>query len=392
MKKIIFTLILILTLSMLISINLVSATSITISTNTTYTNLQVHNPTSIDGVIFASEANQSLVSIRKNPGDNTPICFVIDDTNEAILVNSIWINNTCYTNNLPLIAGKIYRIGTGAISGTYQGIYDSTYSPAYYPGLGNFIGGCYGTNCNVYLPSSTMYAIESITLDYDPPLPPILSTIGNQTINENQTLTIQLQATEPNLNDTLTFLTNAQTTLPSASFLNSTSGRFTWTPNFNEQGFYQTTFYVTDGQFMDYETVNIQAIDVGFASISVSGTAAIGNTIYLDINDPQNANKPYILSAAFGSSPGIPLGDGRIIPLNNDWLFNAVLYVPSLFGFSSSIGTLDSQGNGQVIWAIPNLSFFQNANISFSFVTLYETFAGIQSIRSIAPAVNVTIQ
>ena len=235
--------------------------------------------------------------------------------------------------------------------------------------------------------------IESISFSTEQtPSPPNLTYIGPQTVYENQTLTIQLEATDLNVNDTLIFLTNAQTVLPSTSFLNSTSGEFSWKTNFNEQGFYNVNFYVTDGIFMDYETVTIQVIDVNFATITFDDNATIGNTISLKLYDPQSANKPYLLSASFGSFPGIPLADGRTIPLNNDWLFNAVLYTPSLFGFSRSIGILDSQGNGQVTWTIPNIAFFQNTNVHFSFITIDQNTTGLRSITSISPSVKVTVQ
>ncbi|MEK6811598.1 MAG: Ig domain-containing protein [Nanoarchaeota archaeon] len=392
MKKIILIIFLFATLNSIMLLNFVSSTATTISANASYNDQGTLYPNNANGVLFVSEINQTLVSIQRSYLDNAPFCIVVDGTTNQIIFNSTWTNNVCNVN-IQLVEGNLYRIATAADSGTYQDGYDVSYSPAYYPGIGNFIGGCYSYNCQTYTLSSTMYSIESITVSSEPaPYPPILSSIGNQTAPENQTLTIQLQATDPNLNDTLTFLTNAQTTLPSYSFLNSTSGLFTWTPNFNEQGFYQATFYVTDGQFIDYETVNIHVLDVNFATITLAGNASIGNNLILNIHDPQSPYKTYVLGAAFGSSPGIPLGDGRIVPLNEDWLFNAVLYVPSLFGFTNSIGTLDSQGNAQVTWTIPNLSFFQNANISFSFATLNDNAQGLQIFRSIAPAVNVTIQ
>jgi len=346
------------------------------------------------GMRIESLANMTLTNITKSPLTNGNNLYIYNDSG-ALMISKQFSSDIATFNQgeINLTAGSKYRIvTTGGGSWTHACLG----SDPGFPITGQYFSWLNGLFPNQNTIENWVYFcnIESIgfSTDYFPPSPPILSPIGNQTAPENQTLTIQLQATDPNLNDTLTFLTNAQTTLPSASFLNSTSGLFTWTPNFNEQGFYQTTFYVTDGQFIDYETINIQVIDINFATITLTGNASVGNNLILNINDPQNANKPYILSAAFGSSPGIPLIDGRIIPLNEDWLFNAVLYVPSLFGFSNSIGSLDSQGNAQVIWSIPNLPFFQNANISFSFATLNHNEQGLRVIQSIAPAVNITIQ
>ena len=223
------------------------------------------------------------------------------------------------------------------------------------------------------------------------PIPPILSPIGNQSTQENQTLTIQLNATDPNVGENLTFLTNAQSILPSQSFLNSTSGLFTWTPTYNDQGFYNVTFYVTDGQFVDYETVQITVQDVSFATISAPSTAQLGNTTTFNLHDPLNPNTPYIFSLSFSSIPGIPLPDGRAIPLTDSWLLQALLFVPQLFGFSNSIGTLDSQGNAQVTWNVPNIPGANGMTLYGSFVTLNYSAQGNNLIPSIAPAINFTL-
>lgn len=87
--------------------------------------------------------------------------------------------------------------------------------------------------------------------------PPALDPIGPQQIQENQTLTIQLTATDPN-NDTLTFLTDANSVLTSQFSFNNTSGLFEWTPTYLDQGTYNVTFYVTDGTFVDSETVTFK--------------------------------------------------------------------------------------------------------------------------------------
>ena len=224
------------------------------------------------------------------------------------------------------------------------------------------------------------------------PAPPVLLSVGPQTTIENQTLTIQLQAIDPNLGTNFTFLTNAQSVLPSPSFLNSTSGLFTWTPTFQNHGIYNVTFYVTDGTFFDSETVQIAVQDYSFATISMQGTPSPGNTITFQINNPEYPNANYVFSGSFGNSPGIPLPDGRIIPLNNDWLFNALLYLPQLFGFYNTIGTLSSQGHGTVTWQIPNIPGASGVTLHFSFITVEYNSQGQAIITSIAPAIPITLQ
>ncbi|MBI4181511.1 MAG: hypothetical protein HY520_00895 [Candidatus Aenigmarchaeota archaeon] len=91
-------------------------------------------------------------------------------------------------------------------------------------------------------------------------LPPVLDPIGDKVVNENETLTIRLNASDAD-NDTLTFLTDAALVLPSAVSLDPLSGLFVWTPTFQDAGEYAVTFSVTDGAFTDSETVVITVND-----------------------------------------------------------------------------------------------------------------------------------
>jgi|SRR3989344_6039828 len=345
------------------------------------------------GVRIEVSTNISLTNITKSTSASANDLYIYDDFGALIISKSFSNNVAAFSEGeINLIGGNAYRLVTTSTGGWSHACLSS--NPTL-PITGQYISWTNGIFPDQSTLQSWVYFcnIESISFSTEQtPSPPNLTYIGPQTVYENQTLTIQLEATDLNVNDTLIFLTNAQTVLPSTSFLNSTSGEFSWKTNFNEQGFYNVNFYVTDGIFMDYETVTIQVIDVNFATITFDDNATIGNTISLKLYDPQSANKPYLLSASFGSFPGIPLADGRTIPLNNDWLFNAVLYTPSLFGFSRSIGILDSQGNGQVTWTIPNIAFFQNTNVHFSFITIDQNTTGLRSITSISPSVKVTVQ
>src|SRR3989344_323194 len=90
--------------------------------------------------------------------------------------------------------------------------------------------------------------------------PPELAPIGNRIINEGQTLTINLIATDPD-EDPLLYYTNAGEVLPSSFNFDETTGLFCWTPTFNDAGQYEVTFGVTDGTSSDEETITITVID-----------------------------------------------------------------------------------------------------------------------------------
>ncbi|MBI4020454.1 MAG: VCBS repeat-containing protein, partial [Candidatus Aenigmarchaeota archaeon] len=104
--------------------------------------------------------------------------------------------------------------------------------------------------------------IVTITV-VDVPLnrPPVLDAIGNRTVDENETLLIQLMAADPD-NDTLAFGTNAGSILPSQFAFNAATGLFEWTPTFNDSGIYSVTFNVSDGQLADNETISITVRDM----------------------------------------------------------------------------------------------------------------------------------
>lgn len=72
---------------------------------------------------------------------------------------------------------------------------------------------------------------------------PILANVGNKVVSEGQTLSFTLSATDPE-GDALTYSLN--TTPPGASF-DTTTGAFTWTPTFAQQGTYYVQFGASDG-------------------------------------------------------------------------------------------------------------------------------------------------
>lgn len=102
--------------------------------------------------------------------------------------------------------------------------------------------------------------------------------------------------------------------------------------------------------------------------------------------------KPYILALSLGDTPGIPLGDGRTIPLNYDGIFQASLYSPQLLGLANSQGVLNANGEAIVTLTVPNVPAIVGLPIYIGFVTLDLTqpFPGL--IYSISPSQQIVIQ
>ncbi|MBI5779158.1 MAG: putative Ig domain-containing protein [Planctomycetes bacterium] len=88
---------------------------------------------------------------------------------------------------------------------------------------------------------------------------PVLAAIGNQAVNEGALLTFTVSATDPD-NDTLTY---SATGLPGGATLNSSTGAFSWMPNYIQSGDYNVTFRATDtGALFDEEAITITVTDV----------------------------------------------------------------------------------------------------------------------------------
>ncbi|MEK6887193.1 MAG: putative Ig domain-containing protein [Nanoarchaeota archaeon] len=87
--------------------------------------------------------------------------------------------------------------------------------------------------------------------------PPVLNTIGNRNVAENQLLTFTITAADP---DNITLKYNA-TGLPSGATFSSVTRTFSWTPSFTQSGTYPVTFIVSDGSSTDQELITITVND-----------------------------------------------------------------------------------------------------------------------------------
>jgi hypothetical protein len=84
--------------------------------------------------------------------------------------------------------------------------------------------------------------------------PPVLNTIGNKTVNPEETLQFTISATDPN-GDVLTY---SATNLPTGATFNTTTRTFSWTPTSSQVGTYPNVrFTVSDGTLTDYENITI---------------------------------------------------------------------------------------------------------------------------------------
>ncbi len=96
--------------------------------------------------------------------------------------------------------------------------------------------------------------------------PPILNPIGSKTVNEGQALTFTLTSSDANGDGVM----YSAAPLPSGASLDAVTGKFSWTPGFNQAGTYNATFAVRDGVLKDQEKITIT---VKNAAMSVSSSS-----------------------------------------------------------------------------------------------------------------------
>ena len=124
--------------------------------------------------------------------------------------------------------------------------------------------------------------------------PPVLDPIGNKTVDENETLTFNVLATDPD-GDTLTY---SASNLPTGATFNGSTSTFSWIPTHDQAGTYPGVhFEVTDGYLSDSENITITVLNVNRQPVIESVTADpdrlwppnhkyVDVTIIMDVTDP----------------------------------------------------------------------------------------------------------
>lgn len=101
--------------------------------------------------------------------------------------------------------------------------------------------------------------------------PPVLDLIGNQFGNEGELLAFTVSATDPDAGDTLTYSLTADLPVENlGNVFDSTTGLFSWTPTYDDEGVYTAEFYVMDngdplGE--DSETITITIANTNRAPV-----------------------------------------------------------------------------------------------------------------------------
>ena len=129
--------------------------------------------------------------------------------------------------------------------------------------------------------------------------PPVIATIGNKTVNEGQSLTFTISATDAD-GDILSY---SATNLPSGASFNPTTRIFQWTPGYTQSGTYPNVkFSVTDGILTINENITITVNNVNRApTVTITPTnGSIFNetdsiVIIVTATDPDNDSLTYMI-------------------------------------------------------------------------------------------------
>lgn len=231
--------------------------------------------------------------------------------------------------------------------------------------------------------------------------PPVLDTIGNQTVEEGRTLEFTLSATDPDNNN----LTYTATNIPNGSSFDSETGTFSWTPTFDDAGNYENIEFTVmdDGVPMelDVELITITVGNVNRApEISNPGPQEIleTNTLTFDVSavDPDS-------DTATLSATDVPEGatfDGTTFlwtPTINQEGVYIVTFTATDDGApneSSEIGVVITVGNNPtpVEQTVELITVVVDYNLTISTANSY--FANLNKVETfiengnITPAVN----
>ncbi|MCP4312585.1 MAG: hypothetical protein GY790_15085, partial [Bacteroidetes bacterium] len=151
-------------------------------------------------------------------------------------------------------------------------------------------------------PLSDSVMITITVIDVNENQPPVLDPIGNQSINEGETLSFTATASDPD-GDTLTY---SVSNLPPGAMFDPATQVFSWTPGYNQANLYpDVVFTVTDNgesSLNDSETVTITVEDVNRPPV-------------LDLIGNKSVNEGEILSFTVTASD--PDGDGLTYSVAN---------------------------------------------------------------------------
>ncbi|MEM9826972.1 MAG: CARDB domain-containing protein, partial [Planctomycetota bacterium] len=178
-------------------------------------------------------------------------------------------------------------------------------------------GDAAGIYTGISLSTSDGFVETSLTFDIvvaNANVAPVLRPVTDRTINEGDTLTFALSAEDAD-GDSLSY---SASLLPPGAFLEPSSGRFTWTPGFNQHGVYEIGFRADDGSSIAEQTMTLTVQNIN------------GQVEFPSIGEFQIfEGQPFALRVAAGD-PEFPLAPVDPVVTTDDFFIDYEAFLPEL--------------------------------------------------------------
>lgn len=249
--------------------------------------------------------------------------LTVTATNGAVTGSSGTV--TVNTNNIPTVGNQSLSTDENnslAITLTGSDVNNDilTYSIVSNPSHGSFSNFNSASGTVTYTPTTNYNGADSFTFKANDGIAdsavgtvsltinavnsaPVLSAIGNQTVDENVNLTLNISATDPENNS----ITYSATNTPSGATFNTNTRTFRWKPGYDQAGTYPNVrFIANDGTSSSYEDITITVNNVNRAPVLAlvgdkTGAENSELTFTLSATDPDNNTLTY-------SGIGLPSG------------------------------------------------------------------------------------
>jgi hypothetical protein len=180
---------------------------------------------------------------------------------------------------------------------------------------------------------------------------PVLTAIGNKTVNEGALLNFTISATDPDGDTPIYSASN----LPTGASFNTSTYTFSWTPTYSQAGSYPSVhFQVSDGSLTDSEDITITVNNVNRPPVL---TAIGGKTV----------NEGALLS--FTISATDPDGDPLTYSAAN--LPSGASFNPSTRVFSWSPNFAQASSYLNVHFQVSDSSFISSEDITINVIQQY---------------------
>ena len=161
----------------------------------------------------------------------------------------------------------------------------------------------------------------------------------------------------------------------------------TWNVTFAAAGHASKTLPVTVTSLNNPVTLDVLLETAGPSpTFTKVGSGSIGTTVTFTYTSPGDAGKQALIGWSLGTSPGIPLGSNRWLPLNHDFLMDLALGGNPFLAPTWPV--LDGAGQAQSVLLIPNETWLVGFTTWLAGITIDPGYQF--TIKTWSPALSVT--